>query len=119
MTTASNDKGLLASLFDFGFTSFITLRFLKIIYTLVVVVVCGLGVVFFFSLASQGGAAFLVALLVVPVVTLLYLVFARVGMELIALLFRMGEDLKALRAAGGPGEPFRAPGPGYGPGPVA
>lgn len=117
MTTASHDKGLLASLFDFGFTSFITLRFLKIIYTLVVVVVCGLGVVFFFSLASQGGAEFLIALLVVPVVTLLYLVFARVGMELIALLFRMGEDLKALRA--GSGEPFRTSGPGYGAGPVA
>lgn len=118
MTTAGNEKGLLASLFDFGFTSFITLRFLRIIYTLVVVIICGLALLFYVSLARQGFGAFLLASVVVPVVTLLYLVFARVGMELIALLFRMGEDLKALRVGGGPGEPFRTSGTGYGPGPV-
>ena len=42
-------KGFLASLFDFGFTSFVTLKFLKVIYMLVV------GLMVLYAAVSEGG----------------------------------------------------------------
>ena len=89
-------KGFFAGLFDFGFTSFITLKFLRVIYVLVVAVVLLLGLAFFVTVAMQGGVFVVVALLVVPAVTLLYLVFARIGMEIVALLFRIGDDTSVM-----------------------
>ena len=45
MTTSnSQQKNFIASLFDFGFTSFVTLRFLKVIYAIFVVLILLVGV---------------------------------------------------------------------------
>ena len=111
-TSAQGQRGLLSSLFDFGFTTFITLTFLRVIYAVVMVVIGLMGLVLFITLASYGGLAVLGALVVVPIVTLLYLVLARVGMETVALFFRMGEDLSALRRATAP--PASGPDLGFG-----
>ena len=98
-------RGLFAGLFDFGFTAFITLKFLRVIYAILMVLIVLGGLFFFLALASRGAAAILLALIVVPLVTLLYLIFARISMELIALLFRIGENtsIMAARAQGHPG----------------
>ncbi len=85
-------KGFFGALFDFSFTSFITLRFLKVIYAVLVGLILLSGVVFFVALLSRGGLTTLVAIIGVPIVTLLYLVIARVYMEIIALFFRIGEN---------------------------
>lgn len=119
-------KGFFGALFDFGFTSFITLRFLKVIYALLVGLILLTGFVFFAGLLLRGGVGVLLAIVGVPLVTLLYLVLARVYMEIIALFFRIGENTSVMAAAaeraapGGPAGPF--PGPSYGgpfPGPAA
>lgn len=106
MTHPSVDaKGLFGSLFDLNFTSFITLRFLKVIY-LVLMVFIGLGaLVFFVSLASQGAVTAIIGLVLIPVGALVYLVMLRVSLEVVAVLFRIGEDMKVLagRNAEGPG----------------
>ena len=84
-------------LFDFGFTKFITLSFLKFIYVLVVVV---MGVVLLgFIVAGFAGGAItgLVALVLGPIVTLLYLTWIRMGMEFLAVVFRMADDIHAIR----------------------
>jgi len=101
-------KGFLGALFDFGFTSFITLRFLKVIYAILVGLILLTGVVFFFAMATRGAAGVLVAIILVPLATLLYLVIARVYMEVIALFFRIGENTSVMAAAltgGAPGGP--------------
>ena len=96
-------KGLFAGLFDFGFTTFITLKFLRVIYIVLMVLILLGGLVFFLRLLFEGGASVVLAIVVVPFVTLLYLVFARIYMELIALFFRIGENTALLAAhAGGP-----------------
>jgi hypothetical protein len=126
-------KSLFAGLFDFGFTTFITLKFLRVIYGLFMILILLLGLVFFFQLASLGGGFVLVALVIVPFATLLYLILARISMELIALFFRIGENTSILvaQAGGRPSEveggsaprlPGSAPGEpptGYGYGPPA
>ena len=109
-------KGFFSGLFDFGFTSFITLRFLKVIYTVLVVLILLTGVVFFIAAISRGGAGIAVAIIVVPLATLLYLVIARVYMELVALFFRIGENTsimaRALSNGSTPASGYQQPG-GY------
>lgn len=103
-------KGFLGSLFDFSFTSFVTLRFLRVIYALLVVLILLAGLAFFIAgLASGEAAGIAGAFIVVPLATLLYLVFARIYMEIIALFFRIGENTNRMAALMGSG-----PAPGYG-----
>ena len=104
-STQLEGKGLLASLFDLDFRYFITLKFLKVIYVVVMLVI-GLGaLLFFFSLASRGAGSAILGLVLAPIGALLYLVFARVYLELIALLFRIAENTTRIAdslAASGP-----------------
>jgi hypothetical protein len=92
-------KGFFASLFDFGFTSFITLKFLSVIYGVVVVLILLTSVVLFIASLSQGGIYAVLAILVIPIVTLLYLVVTRVSLEIVALFFRIGENTSLMVAA--------------------
>src|SRR6516162_294275 len=85
-------RGFFAGLFDFGFTTFITLKFLKVIYAILVVLILLGGLFFFIATLAQGGASIAFGLTVVPLGTFLYLIFARVSMEIIALFFRIGEN---------------------------
>jgi len=111
-------KGFFGSLFDFGFTSFITLKFLKLIYTVLVVLILIGGVVFLIAGLTQGGGSAVASIILVPIVTLVYLIFARIYMEIIALFFRIGENTSLMAAAltGQPG-PGSAPAYGYPAGP--
>jgi hypothetical protein len=94
-------KGFLASLFDFGFTSFITLKFLRVIYGVLVVLILLAGVGAFLGSILQGGLYILIAIIIVPIVTLIYLVLTRVSMEMVALFFRIGENTTLMVASAG------------------
>lgn len=117
-------KGFLTGLFDFSFTTFITLKFLRVIYAVLLVLILLTGLVFLVAGLSEGGATAVLSLLFVPVFTLLYLVLARIYLELVALLFRIGENTSIMAQAlvpsgpaphGEPGAPPAGGQPGYGP----
>jgi len=92
-----NASSFFGGLFDFGFTRFITLSFLKFIYVLVVVVMgLALLVVIVAGFAS-GPLPGVLALILGPVVALLYLIWIRMGMEFLAVVFRMAGDIHAMR----------------------
>lgn len=95
---AQDTKGFLGSLFDFGFRHFITLKFLKIIYVLLLGVIALVTVLLVVFVATQGGLYILLGLVAVPAVALVILVFTRIGLELIAVVFRIGESTSALAA---------------------
>jgi hypothetical protein len=98
-TSALESKGFFAALFDFGFTSFITLKFLRVIYALLVGTVLLIGLICLVAGLSSGGIVALFALILAPLVTLLYLIFIRIAMEVIALFFRIGEATNTMAAA--------------------
>jgi hypothetical protein len=100
-------KSFFAGLFDFSFSTFITMKFLRVIYIVVMGVILLGGLVFLISSVSRGALGLVFGLVFVPLVTLLYLVFARIYLELVALLFRIGDNTAAiataLQAGGSPG----------------
>lgn len=90
-------SGFFARLFDFTFKEFITTNIISILFgigfflsALMAIVVIVMG----FKADTCAGIG---ALVVSPIIFLLYLIFFRVYLEIICVLFRIHEDLKAIR----------------------
>jgi hypothetical protein len=119
------EKGFLASLFDVSFSTLITPKVIKVIYLLSMVLI-GLAALVFVvgAFQSSAGAGLFVLIVGAPLVSLVYLIYTRVVLEVIIALFRIMEsnvELVALqRAAGstGPAAPSTPPPPPP-PGPTA
>jgi hypothetical protein len=95
-------KGFMASLFDFSFTDFITVKWIKFIFTVIVIcnAILPLGGLYFF-LKNPGGSGILVVLLscafFIPAVLV-----SRMGLEWIVVLFRVEEHLRFMAFAAKP-----------------
>lgn len=93
--TESENVGFFKALFDFSFKSYVTIKFIRVIYGIVMGLV-GLGVLlYFFVGVSVGGAAAAMGILAIPA-GLLYLIFIRMSLELFAVVFRMGENTERI-----------------------
>jgi hypothetical protein len=86
-------KGFLASLLDPSFSTLVTTRVIKYLYILLLVLF-GLGLLGFIVAAIAGGSAtsIVVALIIGPLVALVYVIYARVILEVILAIFRLLES---------------------------
>jgi len=85
------EAGFFASLFDFSFTEFITTKLIKFLYGLGMLLggVMALGLIIAgFAQSAIMGIVFLV---LSPLVFLLYVIGARVWLELVIIVFRIAE----------------------------
>lgn len=80
-----DDGSFFSALFDFSFKSFITLKFLKVIYILLAVVVC---LAALFGMYGAVESNTYIMLPAIPIGAVLYLVAIRMGMETFVLFFR-------------------------------
>ena len=90
-------KGFLASLLDTSFTTLVTTRVISVLYLLLLILV-GVGLLAFVvaAIASGSAAEILVAIIVGPLVALLYVVYARVILEVILAIFRLLESSREI-----------------------
>lgn len=85
-------EGFFSSLFDFSFSSFVTTKIIKVLYMLGIVAAALMGVVMFISAASKGAPAAIGGLIVAPLVFLLGVLYARVVLEIVIVVFRIAEN---------------------------
>ena len=86
-------KGFFASLFDVSFTSFITTKIIKVVYIIILVVISLAALVFVGAAFSQSSAAGVITLLIfAPLAWLLYVIYARIALEVIIQIFRITEQ---------------------------
>jgi Domain of unknown function (DUF4282) len=101
-TKQRGDRGLLSSLFDFGFTSMVTPKIIKALYILFTVwtVLAAVGILaFFINFGGLQGA--LAALIIVdPIFVLLSLGVYRVILEAFMVIFQIHGELKTIREQG-------------------
>ncbi|MCO6501876.1 MAG: DUF4282 domain-containing protein [Acidimicrobiales bacterium] len=98
-TTNTQTGSFFGALFDTSFSNLITMRFLKVIYT-VILVLSGLGVlVWVFAAFDAGGAVAFVSLIVGLAGWLLYVILIRVSLEVIAVLFKISENTSRMTEA--------------------
>lgn len=90
-------KGFIASLLDPSFTTLVTTRVIRYLYILLLVLF-GIGLLFFIiaSIASGSAAQIVVALIIGPLVALLYIIYARVFLEVILAIFRILESSREI-----------------------
>jgi hypothetical protein len=77
---------------DFSFTNFITLKLIKFLYILGLLIGALGGLVGLLAAFSQGVLAGIGGLIVVPLILLLFAMYLRVGLELLAVIFRIAEN---------------------------
>lgn len=94
-------KGFVASLFDFGFDSFVTPKVVKVIYVLVMLLI-GLGALGFAVTAFRLSAAFgVISLLILcPLFFFVNLALWRIVLELFMVIFRIADDIRHIRVQG-------------------
>lgn len=109
-----SDKGTLNALFDFSFSTFITTRLIKILYILAIIAagIAAFGIIV--SGFAQGFFAGLLSCIVAVLAFAIYVIMARIWLELIIVIFRISENVdviaKAKHGADTPPAPPRSPG---------
>lgn len=85
-------KGLFGSLFDLSFTEFVTTRVIKVLFVLAILLsAIGASAMLLGGIARGGGAAFL-SIIIAPCAFFLYVLMARIWLEVIIVLFRIAEN---------------------------
>ena len=90
------NKGFFAGLFDLSFTEFITLRIIKCLFILAIIGSGIFALVVLVSLINEGGINILFAFIAAPIVFFLYILGARMWLELIIVLFRIADNTTQL-----------------------
>ena len=86
-------KGFFGDLFDFEFKDFITVRIIKVIYILgMILIAIGALIALIAGFSRGGGASIIFTFVLVPFGALLTIIFFRVYLELVVVIFRIGEN---------------------------
>lgn len=91
--------GVLGGLLDFSFSTFITLRVVKLLYILIIALLAIewlVAVIAAFAAAGFGGG--LGAMITMALAVVVQIIFARIGLELVVVMFRIGENTTRMAA---------------------
>ena len=98
----AGSKGFLSSLFDFGFTSFVTPTVIKVLYVLIMIGTV-LSALAFTIAAFKASPIFGIGVLIIgdPLFIIIVMAFYRIILEFFVVIFRVAEDIRAIRERGG------------------
>ncbi len=86
------EKGFFARLFDLSFNEFITTKIIKVLYIIAIIgAAVGALFVLFGGFASRSFMGAVMGLILAPLAFLLYVIMARVWMEVLIVMFRIAE----------------------------
>lgn len=89
-------KGFFGSLFDLSFTEFITPRIIKLLFVLAIIIAAIFALFMLVAgIANGGGSAFL-AIIGAPLLFLIYVIMARVWLEVIMVMFHIADNTDKL-----------------------
>ena len=95
------DKGFFGSLFDIDFTNFVTTKIIKFLFV-VAIVLAGLYTLFLIAAGFGADSGIgVVLLLLSPLLFLLMVIYTRVLLELVMVVFRIYENTSVMAGTGG------------------
>ena len=91
-----DDKGFFGALFDMSFSEFVTIKLIRILYILQLIIIA-IGLVVgiigsFVSMFTDNFLTGLLGLIFTPILALIWIILARVGNEIIIVVFRIAEN---------------------------
>ena len=97
-------KGFFRSLFDYSFSSFITVRIIKVLYVLMTIAVAlWTLLVILLAFRVSSGVGILALLVGGPIFFVITMIYVRVGLELLMVFFRIHGDVAEINRRGGGG----------------
>ena len=100
MAAQEEVKGLLGALFDFSFTSFITSKLIKVLYGIAIAIFGLIGLYFLVAGLRAGAAPGVAALILVPLLYLFFVMYTRVVLEVLIVVFRIAEHTAEIARRG-------------------
>ncbi len=97
-------KGFFGKLFDLSFSEFITISIIKVLYVIAIIGSAIGAVVLLIGGFTKGVGAAIVGIILAPLVFLLYVLMARVWMELIIVLFKIADNTGKMAGQKLPGQ---------------
>ncbi len=91
------NTGFIGTIFDFSFTEFVTTKVIKFLLGLAMVANVILTIVVIVGAFQTGWLGFIVVLILSPLIFLIMMLFSRIYLELIIVIFRIAENLIAIR----------------------
>jgi len=89
-------KGFLGRLFDLSFTEFVTTSIIKFLYILAIIIAAIAAIAVIVTGFQSGFIGGIIALILSPIVFLIYVLLSRVWLELIIVIFRIAENTSHL-----------------------
>jgi hypothetical protein len=96
-------QGFLGSIFDLSFTEFITIRIIKFLFILGIILAAIGTLLLIVTGFSNGIGAGILSLVLSPLIFLVYVLLARVWCEMIIVIFRIAENTGRLVEQGNRG----------------
>lgn len=93
-------RGFFSSLFDFGFTSFVTGKLIKVLYVLAIIVLAVVVIAFVVLAQNQPSPTPMLAIILAPIGFFLELILVRVQLEILIVIFRMYEHVAEIARQG-------------------
>ena len=88
-------SGFFGKLFDFSFEEFITPTIVRIVYIIfLVLITIGAVIVLLAALFSGSASSAIAGLIFVPLFWLVYVIFTRIWLEVVAVIFRIAEPVQ-------------------------
>ena len=97
----AESKGFFGSLFDFSFTSFVTTKIIKVLYVLILVLAVVSALVYtIIAFRVSPGFGILTLVIGDPLFIIIVMAFWRLVLEAFIVVFRISDDIRALRERG-------------------
>lgn len=95
------EKGFFGRLFDLSFNEFITTSIIKVLY-IIAIIGSAIGALFILGglFATKTFGGILMGLVLAPIVFILYVILARVWLEVLIVLFRIAENTAKIAGKG-------------------
>jgi len=86
------EKNFFSNLFDFSFAEFVTTRIIKLLFAIAIIAAAVVAISLIVSGFGTGVGKGILLLILSPVIFILYVLGARVCLELIIVMFRIAEN---------------------------
>lgn len=91
------DKGFLGTMFDFSFSEFITTKVIKVLLGLAMIINAVITIFVIVNAFRAGVVGGIIVLIISPLIYLIMMLFSRIYLELIIVVFRIAENLMAIK----------------------
>ena len=100
-TAVPGQRGFFGSLFDLSFTSFVTMKVIKVLFVLAIIGAALVAIsLVAFSNTPYGNLPPVVAIIAAPIVFFVYILLARVWMEILMVTFRIEQYVAEIAQQG-------------------